>query len=41
MGFYDIDIYFDEKGDIQYITPREHLFDETQVKMMIIVKSKD
>ena len=32
MGFYDVDIYSDEKGDIQYITPREHLFDESQVK---------
>ena len=32
MGFYDVDIYSDEKGDIQYVTPREHLFDESQVK---------
>ncbi len=33
MGFYDVDLYYDEKGDIQYITPREHLFDESQIKI--------
>ena len=32
MGFYDIDIYSDEKGDVQYFVPREHLFDESQIK---------
>ena len=32
MGFYDVDIYFDEKGNIQYITPREHLFNEDEIK---------
>lgn len=32
MGFYDIDMYVDDKGDIQYFTPREHLFNESQVK---------
>lgn len=32
MGFYDIDVYSDEKGDIQYFTPREHLFDESEIK---------
>ena len=32
MGFYDVDIYSDEKGNIQYITPREHLFNEDEIK---------
>ena len=32
MGFYDVDIYSDEKGDIQYFVPREHLFDESQIR---------
>ena len=32
MGFYDIDIYSDEKGDIQYLTPREHLFSPEEIK---------
>ncbi len=32
MGFYVIDIYSDEKGDIQYFTPKEHLFDESEIK---------
>ena len=40
MGFYDIDIYADEKGNVQYITPREHLFDESQVKKDDLRKTK-
>jgi len=32
MGFYDIDVYSDDKGDVQYFTPREHLFDESKIK---------
>lgn len=32
MGFYDIDMYTDEKGDVQYFVPREHLFDESQIR---------
>ena len=40
MGFYDVDIYADDKGDIQYITPREHLFSESQVKKDDFRKTK-
>lgn len=32
MGFYDLDIYSDDKGDVQYITPKEHLFNEEEIK---------
>ena len=34
------DIYADDKGDIQYITPREHLFNESQVKKDDFRKTK-
>ena len=40
MGFYDIDIYSDEKGNIQYITPREHLFNDSQIKKDDWIKTK-
>ena len=40
MGFYDVDIYSDDKGDIQYITPREHLFNDSQVKKDDFRKTK-
>lgn len=40
MGYYDIDIYYDDKGDIQYITPREHLFGEEQVKKDDFIKTR-
>lgn len=40
MGFYDVDIYSDNKGDIQYITPREHLFNESQIKKDDFRKTK-
>lgn len=40
MGFYDMDIYADEKGNVQYITPREHLFSESQVKKDDFRKTK-
>lgn len=40
MGFYDIDIYADDKGDVQYITPREHLFKEEEVKKNDFIKTK-
>ena len=32
MGFYDADVYSDDKGDIQYFVPREHLFNESQIR---------
>lgn len=40
MGFYDVDIYTDEKGNIQYITPREHLFKEKDIKKDDWLKTK-
>ena len=40
MGFYDVDIYSDEKGDIQYFVPREHLFDESQIRKDDFRKTK-
>lgn len=40
MGFYDVDIYSDDKGDIQYFVPREHLFDESQIKKDDFRKTK-
>jgi len=40
MGFYDVDIYADDKGNIQYLTPREHLFSESQVKKDDFRKTK-
>ncbi len=40
MGFYDVDIYADEKGNIQYITPREHLFNESEIKKDDFRKTK-
>ncbi len=40
MGFYDVDVYSDDKGDIQYFVPREHLFDESQIKKDDFRKTK-
>lgn len=40
MGYYVIDIYCDEKGNIQYITPKEKLFTEDEVKKNDFIKTK-
>lgn len=40
MGFYDVDIYSDENGNVEYFTPREHLFDEDDIRTDDYLKTK-